>query len=178
MKAKYFVLLIFNLCWISNLFSQIPNKLNSTSVSANQVSGAIPDPIDPIPTIADRVRFLYDVSGNQVERTICINCTTNRPAVMNNDIEKQLTNEFFELDNLKLYPNPVTEDLHIDFNEPSKSVFKILVYSLSGQIVQTYSNLNNQTTITIPFTNLPQGIYIVNLEYYNGEIVDLKILKR
>ena len=38
--------------------------------------------------------------------------------------------------------------------------------------------LRSNINITIPFTNLPQGIYIVNLEYYNGEIVDLKILKR
>ena len=88
-----------------------------------------------------------------------------------------MANEFFELDNLKFYPNPVTEDLHIDFNAPSESVFKIVVYSLSGQIVQAYSNLNEQTTITIPFSSLAQGEYIVNLEYYNGEIVDLKILK-
>ncbi len=121
---------------------------------------------------------MYDVSGNQIERFICINCTTNRPAVSNNEIGNELSKEFFELDNLKFYPNPVEEDLQIDFNETSKNIANISVYNLSGQLLNKYDNLNNQLTITIPFINVPQGLYIVNITFNNGEVIDLKIQKK
>ncbi len=183
MKTNCFIFLLFIFFYSTNFFSQVSIKSNSiaTTGTSNQIPSfgpTDPDTIDQIPTIADRVRFLYDVSGNQIERFICINCSTNRSALVNNELGNELSKEFFELDNLKFYPNPVEQDLQIDFNETSKNVSNVSVYNLSGQLLNKYDNLNNLLTITIPFINVPQGLYIVNIAYDNGEVIDLKIQKK
>lgn len=183
MKTNCFIFLLFIFFYSANFFSQVNIKTNSiaTAGTSNQIPSfgpTDPDTIDQIPTIADRVRFLYDVSGNQMERFICINCTTNRPVVSNNETGHELSKEFFEIDDLKFYPNPVEQYLQIDFNSISKNIANVSVYNLSGQLLNKYDNLNNQSTITIPFINLSQGMYIVNVVNNNGEVVDLKIQKK
>jgi hypothetical protein len=81
---------IFSIILMTNLvWSQISTVSRSTlsTGTGNQITAVGPgggDPID-IP-IADRVRFLYDESGNQRERQICINCTANKPSGQVDDI--------------------------------------------------------------------------------------------
>lgn len=130
--------------------------------------------------IADRVIFAYDESGNQKQRTLCINCASNRMANPlsvegNKDIEEKIIE-----DKLVFYPNPVKEELHIDFDitDANKQVDAVTVYTITGQTIKKYTNNVNQTSLIIPFEALPQGIYIVNVLYNTGEIIDLKIKKQ
>lgn len=130
--------------------------------------------------IADRVIFAYDESGNQKQRTLCINCVSNRmanPAIV--EAKKELEEKIIE-DKLVFYPNPVKEELHIDFDitDAIKQVDAVTVYAITGQMIKNYSITTNQTNLIIPFESLPQGIYIVYVLYTTGETIDLKIKKQ
>jgi Secretion system C-terminal sorting domain len=128
---------------------------------------------------ADRLLFKYDEAGNQKERKLCINCGSAR--MSNPETNDESRNEEVIKDgNLTFYPNPVNEELHIDFglSDEVKKIDKIEVYSLGGQLIKTYSDIKNQTSLIIPFNNLSQGMYLVNVVYGNGEVTDLKIQKK
>jgi len=180
MKPNYLVLFVFNFFFVSKTYTQVNTNSTLASETTSQASTAGPGgggPID-IP-IADRVRFLYDESGNQRERKICINCTANKPTIQSDEIVGKNIETFVEEDGLKAYPNPVSEELFIEFNsiDIEKKVSFVEVYSISGQIVKRYSEVKTDTTLIIPFMELAQGMYIVNIIYNNGEVVNLKIQK-
>lgn len=181
MKTNGLILLVINLLFISTVFSQTTSSSTLVAGGNQALAAAGPgggDPID-IP-IADRVRFLYDESGNQRERQICINCTANKPSVQIDDVASKNIEEIVEEVGLKVYPNPVSEDLFIEFNsfDLEKKISFVEVYSLSGQKIKRYSEVKNDSTLKIPFVELSQGIYVVNIIYNNGEVVNLKIQKK
>lgn len=185
MKTKLLVTSLISCLFVTINNAQTTNKSNVITNSGNNtqtmgVAGTGPGGGDTVVTIADRVTFAYDESGNQTERKLCINCTVNKNALRekNNLIAKE--DEIFSDDNLKFYPNPLTEDLFIDFNitDKNKKVEHIEVISLDGQIVKLIKDINENETLKIPFDDMPQGVYIVNVAYSNGEIVDLKIVKK
>jgi Secretion system C-terminal sorting domain len=175
--------LFFSYYCSAQIISNSSSTLTSSGTTPLVAAGV--GPIDPAPTIADRVKFTYDESGNQIERKLCINCTTNRISnpnpsepIIENVAEK--ADEKIIEDKLTFYPNPVKEELHIDFDlsDSSKRVSKVEVYALTGQIIKIYTHIENQTNLIVPFNNLPQGMYLVNVIYTDGEIVDLKIQKK
>ena len=172
----------FCLVLISNVISaQTSNKLNPNTFIGNSthVMGAALGSIEVIVPIADRVTFAYDESGNQRERKLCINCVVNKPAPAGENLVSKNVDTIQD-DNLKFYPNPVTEDLFIEFNvvNVNKKITTIEVFSLTGQVLRKYTDVNTSETLKIPFVELPQGVYVVNVKYNDGEIVDLKIVKK
>lgn len=181
MKAHHLIVTIV-FCFIaSKNYAQV-NK-NITTIPSNNNPAAVVAPCGSCPIvvvpIADRVIFSYDESGNQRERKLCINCADSRPAAKSAiDAEKKV--DTIIEDDLKFYPNPVTEDLFIEFNiaDVSKKINNIEILDLNGQIVKMYNEINLSETLKIPFADLPQGIYILNINYSNGEVVDLKIVKK
>ncbi len=64
----------------------------------------------------DRIIFSYDNAGNQITRSLCLQCTTlkNSPkpkeiiALKEEDLQK-----FFPEDVISYYPNPVKEELYL-----------------------------------------------------------------
>ena len=68
----------------------------------------------------------------------------------------------------------------IEFNsiDKEKKVLFVEVYSLAGQKIKRYSEVKNDSTLKIPFIELSQGVYIVNIIYNNGEVINLKIQKK
>lgn len=65
---------------------------------------------------------------------------------------------------LRLYPNPVTQLLHFDFQEGVQKLESIQVSDLSGKVLQ-------RSTIpvkSLDFSTLPSGMYIVEMRYRDG----------
>ena len=129
--------------------------------------------------IADRITFAYDEMGNQRERKLCINCVRNRvrnepKSVVNEPEEKIIEGK------LTFYPNPVMEELHIDFDltDEKKFIQMVELYALTGQQIAVFNNLEKTAGLIIPFSGYPQGIYLVNVTYNTGQVVDLKIQKK
>ncbi len=67
---------------------------------------------------------------------------------------------------LKTYPNPTTEMTTLTFNLDQSSNVNVMVYNISGILVQTINNKNmpaGSQTLKIDASDLPRGTYIVKL---------------
>ncbi len=62
---------------------------------------------------------------------------------------------------LKLYPNPTTNLVTINFNETVNTTIKI--YSLDGKLVLT-DKMTNVQSKTIDLSNLSKGVYVVTTD--------------
>jgi hypothetical protein len=132
-----------------------------------------------------RIQFSYDTAGNQIQRMICMPCDAR---VANDTIAtiktpETLTESDLIRDNLykqiSYYPNPVRQELYVKWvNEKANFVTEIELYSMSGQSVKKYKNLNQTDMATIAFQDYPQGFYNLVLVYSDGEKKTLKIVKQ
>ncbi len=130
----------------------------------------------------NKITFDYDLAGNQTKRELCLSCSksgykTKAPiaiaALQEEDLQK-----FFPEDVISYYPNPVKEELYLKWELiPLKEVSSVYLYSLNGQVLQSYNNLQKNNTLNIPFFNYPAGTYLVVLVYGSGEQKSIKIRK-
>ena len=85
----------------------------------------------------------------------------------------------YGLTQVTFVPNPVQEELYLKWDLTNeKKVSSIEVYSINGQRVNEYHNLDKENTKNIPFQEYPQGTYLVLLNYTNGEQKSITILKQ
>lgn len=129
---------------------------------------------------ANRINFTYDAAGNQTQRTFCF-CNIVPGGKQIADIsavkEEDYLN-FFPNDALSYYPNPVKEELYLKWELVNDNqVTKIQVFTLNGQLLNTFSGLEESTTQSIPFLLYPSGVYLVLLNYKDGEQKSVKIIK-
>ena len=150
---KSFLLLILTNLFLGNLYSQVP-----------------------------KIRFEYDAAGNQFQRTWCPTCAlknSNQKAKEVSELMDEDLQKFFPEDVISYYPNPVKEELYLKWELINENkVTKMDVINLNGQILKSYSKLENDVSISIFFQEYPAGIYFVTLEYTNGEFKSVKIIKK
>lgn len=127
----------------------------------------------------DRITFSYDDAGNQIQRKLCINCSTSKMAKEITALEESDLLKFSSKDAISYYPNPVKEELYLQWELiDGNSLSLIQVYGLNGQILQSFSNLNKKDNQNIAFQSYPTGMYVVLLSYKNGEQKSIKIIKK
>lgn len=138
-----------------------------------------------ITTAQSKIMFSYDTAGNQVKRELCIsNCQASKKALNEIKETEVLVQDdllkFAEGDDISYYPNPVKEQLYLTWQVENDNMVKSLeVYNLNGQILETIAHSktgdNNQT---ISFNRYPTGVYMVVLNYKNGDPKTIKIIKQ
>jgi len=85
-------------------------------------------------------------------------------------------NKFIE-DNVNIYPNPVSDKLHIDLlNNTANSYILTNVYG--RLILKSKKTLLNNNEIIINLSKLKPGLYLLSLEIKNRNISTYKILKK
>jgi hypothetical protein len=130
-----------------------------------------------------KLLFSYDTAGNQIARTLCVNCPVGsgrpgKPAeVKTPEIETVV------IDKVTFYPNPVAEELNVKWELiNNRTVDNIAVYNLNGALMQMYNDLKNDSETSglkvIPFGSYPAGMYIVSLTYSDGEQKSLQVIKK
>jgi hypothetical protein len=130
-----------------------------------------------------KITFTYDSAGNQVSRVLCLTCTAKNSdapppkeivAITEEDLQKFAPNDV-----ISYYPNPVREELYLKWELANDIYVKNLnVYSFTGQKLKSYSQSDNGNTQTIPFQGYPEGVYLIVLEYSNGDEKTIKIIKK
>lgn len=125
---------------------------------------------------AQKINMSFDGAGNQIKRY----WTLSRAAGANYKTPETLKESDFILEHkISYYPNPVLEELYMNWkNEAEKWVVTIDVFNMNGQLMKTYTDLNNKETVTIVFQNYPEGFYSLILNYENGEKKTFKIIKK
>lgn len=129
----------------------------------------------------DHIQFDYDDAGNQIKRYV-VDITddrqTNQPIKAFEDLTDSDLIKADIYNDIKYYPNPVKEELYVKWeNTKDNYVKSIEVYSMSGQLMKSYTDMVKFTSHAIGFSSYPQGFYNVKLVYANGENKTLKIVK-
>ena len=129
----------------------------------------------------NKILFSYDSAGNQVKRELCINCPLGTGKIAKD--AKTLANEDLikseVSDQISYYPNPVKQELYLSWDLPKDiTISSIELYSLTGQLLQSFKNKTEINLQTIPFESYPRGVYAVVLVYSNGEQKTIKIIKQ
>jgi hypothetical protein len=129
----------------------------------------------------EKIKFSYDEAGNQTKRAYCFNCAGKNGNTVKDfsEIKDEELLQFFPNDVISYYPNPVKEELFLKWElTENKKVTSIAIFSMSGTLVLSYENLTNINTKTIPFYNVPEGVYTVILSYSDGDQKTIKIVKK
>jgi hypothetical protein len=76
---------------------------------------------------------------------------------------------------LSVYPNPVTDQLHIV--NPDGNIQTVTLYNASGQLV-LQTSVPSSPILEINVTNLPNGFYIGTATLNNKQIATFKFMKQ
>ena len=141
--------------------------------------------ISIVTSAQNKVLFEYDNAGNQIKRSLCINCPTTS-GKNTNETPKEIADlkeadfiKSFPEDIISYYPNPVKEQLYLKWELINDDkVAEIQLYSLSGQLLKSFNKLETTNNQIITFQEFPQGIYTLLLFYSSGDQKSIKIIKQ
>ena len=128
-----------------------------------------------------KLTFTYDAAGNQITRTLCINCVSESIKEVKEieAITQEDLLQFSEKDFISYYPNPVKEELYLQWQLTKENyVTAINLYTISGQVLRTYQQSLQDNNLSIPFQSYPSGIYLVMMSYKDGGEKSIKIIKQ
>lgn len=131
----------------------------------------------------DRISFSYDAAGNQIVRSLCINCQTAKHSNEIKEVEALKQDDLLKFsseDSFSYYPNPVKEELYLYWEtKDDNALNNIKIYNINGQILQNIdaSKLKNNAQ-SISFALYPAGIYLASITYKNGDQKTIKIIKQ
>ena len=93
-------------------------------------------------------------------------------------ITKQ-TNPLLENRKVLVVPNPVTDNLQVQFLNPPADLQAITLYNAAGQVImrKAAAGLNNTNRVTFNLANEPNGVYFVKISYSDKKELVKKIVK-
>jgi len=120
-----------------------------------------------------------DANGVQTIFTATLNLITNEFTGQPQFLTASSTNETVErVTGLRAFPNPVSEQLTMEFDARSQEVYRISILTLDGREVQSAAAQmhvgRNQTTFDT--RNLEEGMYLLRLQT-GSEVRTLKFVK-
>lgn len=127
-----------------------------------------------------KISFDYDIAGNQISRTLCFSCSGKYvDNVKNfNQLKEEDLLKFDATDAFSYYPNPVEYELYLKWKLiDKKTIATITLFSVNGAILKRFVELENKTSEIIPFEIYPNGNYLLQITYNNGESKTIKIIK-
>jgi lysophospholipase L1-like esterase len=78
---------------------------------------------------------------------------------------------------IRLYPNPVSSMVVLEPLKPADNWTLLEIRSIDGKLYYTTTRIKNQTSISVPVSNLENGVYIVVLRGRNAKLATIKFLK-
>lgn len=130
----------------------------------------------------DKLVFSYDTAGNQILRNrVCLTCLQ---AVMPSAIDsipivaEEVSLEEFGTFKMMAYPNPVTDQLYVEWEEhPEKRPNQLLLFTLDGRKVMDTPLSARYGSYGVEFNRYPPGGYLLLVLYENGTKESFKIIK-
>ncbi|TPG36298.1 T9SS type A sorting domain-containing protein [Flavobacterium pectinovorum] len=130
-----------------------------------------------------KITFDYDAAGNQINRILCLSgCSPTAKRADVKEIEAITEDDLLKFspqDVISYYPNPVKEELYLQWQLAKENyVTSIMVYSVTGQMLQMYQINDKTESLNIPFQSYSTGVYLVLLSYKDGGEKSIKIIKQ
>lgn len=70
--------------------------------------------------------------------------------------------------NLKIYPNPATDVLYVDFDGISN--YRIRIYDINGGVIETHRTGLGLNSLSLSLEEIPEGYYVVEIQTQNARI--------
>ncbi|HEY0055204.1 MAG TPA: T9SS type A sorting domain-containing protein [Pedobacter sp.] len=134
-----------------------------------------------------QLSFSYDAAGNQITRQwICVNCPTGQATAAPSDqliaLDKALLGPEADVAgtrSLKAYPNPVTENLQVEWSASEGIFIKSLeVFSITGTRLFDETYRKGHSDASISFLRMTPGVYVLRATYSDGKKENVKIIKQ
>ena len=79
---------------------------------------------------------------------------------------------------LQLYPNPAKETVIVELQSPKPQKVAIALYNLQGQIMReiTHNMTQNIDKVLLGINQLPNGVYVIQAIFADGQTMSLKLL--
>ncbi len=88
------------------------------------------------------------------------------------------TNELEGIASFKVFPNPSYDQITVEIETVGSQEVDFEITTMTGQLLKTiHKEINTSDRISIDLTDLPTGIYILNANLENGQLVE-KIVKQ
>ena len=78
---------------------------------------------------------------------------------------------------LSLYPNPVTDAVHIAY-ETSEQADELIVYDMTGRKIAAYTVTALKGEWVLPVSTLASGMYVVVLQTATGVVAQQQLIKK
>lgn len=75
-------------------------------------------------------------------------------------------------ESITIFPNPVDKDLKFNTNAPNIS--KVIITDLNGRVIKNYDNI---ATNSLDVSDMPHGVYIIQIKFKNQEVQNSKFIK-
>ncbi|OIQ29730.1 MAG: hypothetical protein BM564_05870 [Bacteroidetes bacterium MedPE-SWsnd-G2] len=125
-------------------------------------SNLITDPFEPISSLINVAPF-----GSEKMGTLTITLVSTTLGINQSDVEQTL-----------IYPNPAKNELAITAHQ-ANPIENIALYDVLGKkILQKNSNSTSISNVELDISNLNQGIYILKVDFTNGNSINRKIIKQ
>ncbi len=123
------------------------------------------------------VEFGYDEAGNRISRLIVTKeAKTELPdSVLAINFGKE-QNQNLENLVISVYPNPTSDILNIDWNDPDKEIdIEMYLFTINGELLKTIKL--NTISKTIDMSGYSKGAYFLKIQM-NSRIESWKIVKK
>jgi beta-glucanase (GH16 family) len=86
--------------------------------------------------------------------------------------------QYEENKEVRIYPNPVTNDLTISLNQPITQNVELLVFDVSGRVVSSKEYNTQEQSISYNTSHLTAGLYFMTLAFKDGSMHTVKVIKK
>ena len=83
------------------------------------------------------------------------------------------------LSSIKMYPNPVKDELHLLLNASNSGLIQYQIIDLEGRMINSssFKVIGGQNQLEIPVTELTSGLYLIKLNTKDGQVSTLRFVK-
>jgi aminopeptidase N len=104
---------------------------------------------------------------------------TEKQLISKNNTSTKIKSSNTTINEIKLYPNPVHDNLYISLKNPSDKKLTVQIYNSVAQLVaqQQFDTIGQDELLQLAFSPFPKGNYIVKVNGGNSTLLIKKIVK-
>lgn len=168
------------------------NKNNWANIKVNETTSHSSVPFFKTPltltfkNASQQKRIVIQVNSNGAETwadigfsadTVLID--TEKQLISKNNTSTKVKSSSTTINEIKLYPNPVHDNLYISLKNPSDKKLTVQIYNSVAQLVaqQQFDTIGQDELLQLAFSPFPKGNYIVKVNGGNNTLLIKKIVK-
>ena len=175
----------FQIQWSQNKNNWAKIKVNETT-SHNSVSFFKTPLALTFKNATQQKTIVIQVNSNGAETSADIGFAadtvlidTEKQLISKNNTSTKINSSTATINDIKLYPNPVHDNLNISLKNPSDKKLTVQIYNSIGQLIsqEQFDTLGQDELLQVTFRHFSKGNYLVKLIAGNNILLTSKIVK-